>query len=68
VGGFTGSDTLGFYNMTKAAEQSLARSLAYEWGPKNIRVNCIAPGLIRTDMGSPYGQVLRGLTARPSGG
>jgi NAD(P)-dependent dehydrogenase (short-subunit alcohol dehydrogenase family) len=50
VGGFTGSDTLGFYNMTKAAEQSLARSLAYEWGPSNIRVNCIAPGLVRTDM------------------
>jgi NAD(P)-dependent dehydrogenase (short-subunit alcohol dehydrogenase family) len=50
VGGFVGSDTMGFYNMTKAAEQSLARSLAYEWGPRNIRVNCIAPGLVRTDM------------------
>lgn len=49
VGGFTGSDVLGFYNMSKAAEQSLARSLAYEWGAHNIRVNCIAPGLIRTD-------------------
>jgi NAD(P)-dependent dehydrogenase (short-subunit alcohol dehydrogenase family) len=49
VGGFIGSDVLGFYNMSKAAEQSLARSLAYEWGTSNIRVNCIAPGLIRTD-------------------
>jgi NAD(P)-dependent dehydrogenase (short-subunit alcohol dehydrogenase family) len=49
VGGFVGSDVIGFYDMTKAAEQSLARSLAYEWGEKNIRVNCIAPGLIRTD-------------------
>jgi NAD(P)-dependent dehydrogenase (short-subunit alcohol dehydrogenase family) len=49
VGGFIGSDVLGFYNMSKSAEQSLARSLAYEWGEKNIRVNCIAPGLIRTD-------------------
>jgi NAD(P)-dependent dehydrogenase (short-subunit alcohol dehydrogenase family) len=49
VGGLVGSDVLGFYNMSKAAEQSLARSLAYEWGEKNIRVNCIAPGLIRTD-------------------
>lgn len=49
VGGFVGSDVLGFYNMSKAAEQSLARSLAYEWGASNIRVNCIAPGLIRTD-------------------
>jgi outer membrane lipoprotein carrier protein len=26
----------------------LARNLAVEWGPDNIRVNCIAPGLIRT--------------------
>lgn len=49
VGGFIGSDVLGFYNMSKAAEQSLARSLAVEWGPKNVRVNCIAPGLVRTD-------------------
>jgi NAD(P)-dependent dehydrogenase (short-subunit alcohol dehydrogenase family) len=49
VGGFIGSDVIGFYNMSKAAEQSLARSLAYEWGGHNIRVNCIAPGLIRTD-------------------
>ncbi len=48
VGGFIGSDVLGFYNMSKAAEQSLARSLAYEWGESNIRVNCIAPGLIKT--------------------
>jgi len=49
IGGFVGSDTLGFYNMSKAAEQSLARSLACEWGAHNIRVNCIAPGLIKTD-------------------
>jgi NAD(P)-dependent dehydrogenase (short-subunit alcohol dehydrogenase family) len=49
IGGFIGSDVIGFYNMSKAAEQSLARSLAYEWGPSNIRVNCIAPGLIKTD-------------------
>ena len=49
VGGFVGSDVLGFYNMSKAAEQSLVRSLAYEWGTSNIRVNAIAPGLIRTN-------------------
>jgi NAD(P)-dependent dehydrogenase (short-subunit alcohol dehydrogenase family) len=49
VGGFLGSDVIGFYNMSKAAEQSLARTLAYEWGGHNVRVNCIAPGLIRTD-------------------
>ena len=49
VGGFIGSDVLGFYNMSKAAEQSLARSLAVEWGRQGVRVNCIAPGLVRTD-------------------
>ena len=49
VGGLIGSDMIGFYNMSKAAEQSLARSLAYEWGEKNIRVNTIAPGLVTTD-------------------
>jgi dehydrogenase/reductase SDR family member 4 len=27
----------------------MARNLAVEWGPQNIRVNCIAPGLVRTD-------------------
>jgi NAD(P)-dependent dehydrogenase (short-subunit alcohol dehydrogenase family) len=49
VGGFIGSDVLGFYNMSKAAEQSLARSLAIEWGRQGVRGNCIAPGLVRTD-------------------
>jgi len=49
VGGLIGSNVLGFYNMSKAAEQSLAKSLACEWGSRNIRVNCIAPGLIKTD-------------------
>ena len=49
VGGFIGSDVMGFYNMSKAAEQSLARSLAIEWGRQGVRVNCIAPGLVRTD-------------------
>jgi NAD(P)-dependent dehydrogenase (short-subunit alcohol dehydrogenase family) len=28
---------------------ALARNIALEWGPKNIRANCIAPGLVRTD-------------------
>jgi NAD(P)-dependent dehydrogenase (short-subunit alcohol dehydrogenase family) len=27
----------------------LTRNLAVEWGPKNVRVNCIAPGLIKTE-------------------
>ena len=49
VGGLTGSATIGAYNISKAADFQLARNLASEFGPKGVRVNCIAPGLIRTD-------------------
>ncbi|MDP1640861.1 MAG: SDR family oxidoreductase, partial [Phenylobacterium sp.] len=37
------------YNISKAADFQLARNLAVELGPDNIRVNCIAPGLVKTD-------------------
>ncbi|MFO0521733.1 MAG: SDR family oxidoreductase [bacterium] len=40
---------IGAYCISKAADMQLARNLACEWGPLNIRVNCIAPGLIKTD-------------------
>lgn len=49
VGGIRGNSVLGAYGMTKAADMALVRNLAVEWGKKNIRVNCIAPGLIKTD-------------------
>lgn len=49
IGGLKGTDVLGAYAISKAADMQIARNLAVEWGPKNIRVNCIAPGLIRTD-------------------
>lgn len=49
IGGLKGSANLGIYCVSKAADMQLARNLAVEWGPKNIRVNCIAPGLVRTD-------------------
>jgi NAD(P)-dependent dehydrogenase (short-subunit alcohol dehydrogenase family) len=45
-----GTITEGPYAVSKAAENHLARQLAVQWGPKNIRVNTIAPGLTRTDM------------------
>jgi NAD(P)-dependent dehydrogenase (short-subunit alcohol dehydrogenase family) len=49
VGGFKGSPVIGTYGISKAADFQLARNLAVEFGPHNVRVNCIAPGLIRTD-------------------
>lgn len=49
IAGFTGSRVLGAYGISKAADMSLARSLALEWGKQGIRANCIAPGLIKTD-------------------
>ena len=49
VGGLIGSNLLGAYAISKAADMQLARNLAVEWGPNNIRANCIAPGLIKTD-------------------
>jgi len=49
IGGLRGSPVIGAYNVSKAADFQLARNLAVEYGPHNVRVNCIAPGLIRTD-------------------
>jgi len=49
IGGAQGSANLGVYGVSKAADSALVRNLAVEWGPKGIRANCIAPGLIRTD-------------------
>src|SRR5438445_109686 len=47
--GLKGSTVLGAYAISKAADMQLARNLACEYGKHNIRVNCIAPGLIKTD-------------------
>lgn len=49
IGGLRGSPVIGAYCISKAADMQLARNLAVELGPDNIRVNCIAPGLIKTD-------------------
>lgn len=50
IAGMRGSANVGVYSLSKAADMQLARNLAVECGPDNIRVNCIAPGLIRTDL------------------
>jgi NAD(P)-dependent dehydrogenase (short-subunit alcohol dehydrogenase family) len=49
IGGLKGSTVIGAYCVSKAADMELARCLADEFGPRGVRVNCIAPGLIRTD-------------------
>ena len=49
IGGLKASSVIGAYNVSKAADMQLARNYAEEYGGHNVRVNCIAPGLIRTD-------------------
>ncbi len=49
IAGLRGSATLGAYGISKAADMQLVRNLAVELGPHNVRINCLAPGLIKTD-------------------
>lgn len=49
IGALRGSNVMGLYGTSKAAEIGLCRALAVEWGPRNVRVNCLLPGLIKTD-------------------
>ena len=49
IAGLRGTSVIGGYGISKAADIALARNLAVEWGPKNVRVNCVAPGLVQTD-------------------
>lgn len=67
IGGLKGSPVIGAYCISKAADFQLARNLAVELGPHNIRINCIAPGLIRTDFARALWEnpdTLRASTAR----
>ena len=49
IGGLLANTVIGAYGVSKAAAHHLVRNLAAEWGPKNVRVNAIAPGLVKTD-------------------
>ena len=49
IAGIRGTPTIGVYGISKAADTALVRNIAVEWGRKNIRANCIAPGLVKTD-------------------
>ena len=48
-----GNKGIGLYGLSKAGVAQLARNLAVEWGPSNIRVNAISPGLIATEFARP---------------
>jgi len=49
IGGLRANTVIGAYGISKAADHHLVRNLAAEWGAKNVRVNAIAPGLIKTE-------------------
>lgn len=49
IGGLLANTVIGAYGVSKAAVHHLVRNLAAEWGPKNVRVNAIAPGLVKTE-------------------
>ncbi|HYR34914.1 MAG TPA: SDR family oxidoreductase [Burkholderiales bacterium] len=49
IGGLLANTVIGAYGMSKAMGHHLVRNLAAEWGPKNVRVNAIAPGLVKTE-------------------
>lgn len=50
------------YAMAKSALTTLARSLAAEYGPKQIRVNVVAPGMTHTDMIAEFPERAKELT------
>jgi dehydrogenase/reductase SDR family protein 4 len=49
IAGLLANTVIGIYGISKAADFQLVKNLAAEWGPRNVRVNAIAPGLIKTD-------------------
>ena len=64
IAGLRGNAMLGAYGISKAADFGLTRNLAVEWGPKGVRVNCIAPGLVKTDFARALWEDEKRLKAR----
>jgi NAD(P)-dependent dehydrogenase (short-subunit alcohol dehydrogenase family) len=53
LAGMRGNSAINAYALAKAGVAQLARNLAVEWGPRNVRVNAIAPGFVRTEFSAP---------------
>lgn len=53
IAGLRGNKALGLYGLSKAALAQMARNLAVEWGPSNVRVNAICPGIVQTEFARP---------------
>ncbi|WVZ67562.1 hypothetical protein U9M48_016619 [Paspalum notatum var. saurae] len=55
IGGLISYPALSVYSATKGGLNQLTRSLAAEWAKDNVRVNCVAPGGVRTDIAASSG-------------
>lgn len=53
ISGLRGNGRINAYALAKAGVAQLARNLAVEWGPHNVRVNAISPGFIATELSQP---------------
>ena len=53
IAGIRGNRGLGVYSLSKAGLAALARNLAVEWGPAQIRVNAVSPGIVQTEFARP---------------
>ncbi|WP_244432068.1 SDR family NAD(P)-dependent oxidoreductase [Rhodopseudomonas sp. B29] len=53
IAGLRGNTNIGSYALSKAGLAQLARNLAVQWGPRNVRANCVSPGLIKTGLEAP---------------
>src|SRR5450830_1206126 len=64
IAALKGNTVIGLYGVSKAADTALVRNYACEWGPSNIRVNAILPGLIKTDFARALWENEKARTAR----
>ncbi|MDY7540145.1 SDR family oxidoreductase [Undibacterium sp. RTI2.1] len=53
IAGVRGNKNIGLYGLSKAASAQLVRNLAVEWGPSNVSINSISPGVIDTAFAKP---------------